>query len=343
MAHPIWKDYILRYPNAQSVAFTIAYNDTVIYEGVAIGRPSQNTIEVKINDICADYVQVAFPATFPAQGSTSQPYVYAFNIEAVVEDSEGERTTKEEDVEFFYDWSYDRLRDYERMRVISAPIVRKIPRNAPLLYTAIDGDTSIELLQNGAFSRAFSNAFAIGDSSIFSATPIANNIFDLSGIATEKDTTVVVKSGSNAVPIQYTLVDGCYRYMLYYLNAYGGWDFLLVEGKDMQTDNYTRHTLGRSYTNDYSLVKADRATRNYRNDITRKWQLHTLWIDDAGAQNMHHLLGSTDVYLYDLQQSSLFPVTLSNSNCEYKTYSNSGNQLVRFDIDATLAQTITRR
>ena len=58
---------------------------------------------------------------------------------------------------------------------------------------------------------------------------------------------------------------------------------------------------------------------------------------------MHHLLGSTEMYLYDMQTEQLHPITLDNPQCEYKTYSNNGNQLVRYDIEATLAQNLTRR
>lgn len=333
MAHPIWRDYILSLPlqeGANFVEFSIAYGNNTIYSGKAYAKPTSTTAEIKINDICADYLANALPSTFPNTGGESHSYIYTFVI------SHDGATTE---VEFYYDWSYDYTKDYSAEPILSAPILRKIPRNAPLLYTATAGSTQIEIIDYGAYSRAFSSDFDIGGVKWLNATSVANNVFDLSSYTSAHDSKVLVKAGSGS-SIEYALVGDCYRYMLYYLNAFGGWDFLLIEGNDMQTDTYSRKSIGQTYNNAQSR---NRGMRNYRNDVTRKWNLRTLWIDDEGAKNMHHLLGSVDVYLYDLQDKQLYPVTINNGNCEYKTYKNNGNKLVRFDIEATLATTITRR
>lgn len=332
MAHPIWKDYIITIPNVDSFGYLVYFGNTLVYEGKAYRKPGASAIEIKINDICADYINKStLPTTFPMAGGTAQPYIFEFQVVA----SGSESLNFQQTVQFLYDWSYDYTKDYTTEPILSAPILRKIPRNAPLIYSATIGNTYIEILKNGDFSMAFNSAFRVNNISTLPGESVAINIFDLTNVEGNE----VRVYGGNSVNT-YTIVDSCYRYMLYYLNAYGGWDFLLVEGKDMQTDNYTRHTIGQAYNND---ISRNRGTRNYRNDISRKWQLHTLWIDDAGAQNMHHLLGSTDVYLYDMQTEQLYPITLDNPQCEYKTYSNNGNQLVRFDIEATLAQNLTRR
>jgi hypothetical protein len=339
MAHPIWKDYIHEY-GADRVEFSISYNNGIIYEGKAVTRPGESSVFVKINDICADYMRSAFPSVFPTTGGVSQPYVYTFQVSALLYYGDHFDSIEVDTIEFFYDWSYDYSRDYTQP-LLSAPILRKIPRNAPLLYSSTSGDTYIELVDAGAYSRAFNSAFDIANpNTILSATSVANNVFNLADIVTDNDVKVIVYGGDGVAPIEYELTNNCNRWMLYYLNAHGGWDFLTIEGKELQADNYTRHSIGRSYDNSQSR---NRGMSNYRNDIARKWQLRTLWIDDQGAQNMHHLLGSTDVYLYDLSNSLLYPVTLDNSSCEYRTYKNNGNQLVRYDIEASLAQNITRR
>lgn len=338
MAYPIWQDLILEY-GADSVVFSISYNNGIIYEGKAVARPGDSSVFVKINDICADYMRSAFPSIFPTTGGVAQPYVYTFQVSATLYFGDVIDSTEGNDVDFFYDWSYDYARDYSTP-LLSAPILRKIPRNAPLVYTSSEGNSHIEITAPGAYSRAFDSAFYIGNSNVLPATSVANNVFNLAEIATAADKQVLVYGGDGVAPIAYELIDECPRYMLYYLNALGGWDFLAIQGKELQTDSYTHHTIGQTYDNTQSR---NRGLRNYRNDISRKWQLHTLWIDDAGAQNMHHLLGSTDVYLYDLRDEVLYPVNIDNSTCDYRTYSNNGNQLVRYDIEVSLAKTLTRR
>lgn len=324
MAHPIWQDYFVSVGGFGSFAyadFAIIYDGNTIYEGRAYGNPDNaDEVQIKINDICANYIRNAFPSFFPDSGSEEQRMVFAFSVDII------EYDTNDEDyqggtvqVEFLNDWSYEYNRDFDNL-TLTAPILRKIPRNAPLIYSAFEN-----------------NEVITGSNSLQNECDTVN-VVNLAEFVGEEDTWVDIAMYDKVT--RYELTDDCYRYMLYYLNAYGGWDFLLVEGKDKQTDTYTRHTLGQAYDNTQSR---NRGTRNYRNDIVRKWELHTLWIDDAGAQNMHHLLGSVDVYLYDLKEAQLYPITLENTSCEFKTYKNQGNQLVRYDIEATLATNRTRR
>lgn len=313
MAHPIWKDYIITIADLSSVDFWVELNGNRIYNGRAYRKPNAETIEIKINDICANYFANTLPSNFPNNGAQNENYILEFALKYVDTNTE---TIITQQVEFYNDWSFNQNRVLYINSLLTAPILRIVPRGATVIASAI-GNLSINNL-----------TFEGGISEVTNAMYIAN----------EGDSVTI--SAINSGDITYKVVDNCYRYILYYLNAMGGWDFLLIEGKDKQTDNYTRHTIGQAYNNDNTR---NRGTRNYRNDIVRKWELHTLWIDDAGAQNMHHLLGSTDVYLYDMQTEQLHPVTIANTSCEYKTYSNNGNQLIRYDIEATLARNIIRR
>lgn len=309
MAHPIWKDYIISVV-AEVVEFSVYYDNNEIYTGKAYRKPNAQSIEIKINDICADFLHRSFPENFPNNGELITPYF--FNFDVATRTNDGIEATTE--IQFVYDWSFDYLSNTNTERLITAPILRKIPQGAPFIISS-----TAEFMINGL-------PYQIELPNMLSAFTRAEG--ESISVDTREESLV------------YEVVGGCHRYMLYYLNAYGGWDFLLVEGKERQTDNYTRHTIEQTYNNDQSR---NRGTRNYRNDIARKWVLHTLWIDDAGARNMHHLLGSTDVYLYDMQDEQLYPITIANTSCEYKSYRNNGNQLTRYDIEATLAQNLIRR
>lgn len=325
MAYPIWRDTYVDISGIGALSyvdFAILYEGNVIYEGRAYPKSGAQSVEIKINDICANYLANTLPTIFPNAGAEAHAYTYVFTVQYTAYFNGEVIDVAEEGFAFAYDWSYDRSRIYDGTATMLAPILRKVPLSAPLLFTTTTGANGTVYTTEGDEPLAL--------------TDNANIVLGLPLNATR----VAVRTADTAPLVEYEVVGDCYRYMLYYLNAFGGWEFLLIEGKELMTDDYTRHTFGRAYDNNLSR---NRGIVNYRNDIARRWDLRTLWIDDAGAQNIHHLLGSTDVYLYDMKSGELHPITLTNSSCEYRTYSNNGNQLVRYDIEASLAQHITRR
>ena len=129
-------------------------------------------------------------------------------------------------------------------------------------------------------------------------------------------------------------------WVFYYVNAYGGWDSLLIEGNTIETDSLKRHTREMEYDN--RDIK-NRGRQNYVNEITKSYTLHTSWMSDAESLRMHHLLNSTEVYLFNINTGDMIPVTLNNTTTEFKTYKNNGGRMVNYTIDATLAQDRIRR
>lgn len=138
----------------------------------------------------------------------------------------------------------------------------------------------------------------------------------------------------------YRFVDTCARYALYYVNAYGGWDMLMMDGLDEERDELTRHEATRVYDNGNA---ANRGTVNYVNEIQKSWTLRTGYLTDEQAGRMHHLLNSTQVYLYDISSAAFTPVVLSGTTTEYRTYRNQGRKLVSYEVEARLAQERMRR
>lgn len=324
MAHPIWLDYFVTF-DGDRCDFTIEYDGDIIYEGTAVRRPGTSTIQIKINDICADYLRKQPIYSIFWLGITSEPSEYTFTI--TLSDSS---TTEVEDVVFTYNYSYDRMNLSPKS--LSAPICNKISDNGVFSLSSLR-TTYVELLDGEG------NVFAYPVAGDTPSTANQSNAFAyLRNYSGAKGVSVFI---SGVGVTNFDVVPACEgQYILYYRNALGGIDFLLVEGKAVQTDNYTRHTIGTSTSNEKEGV---RQNINYQNDIARSWTLHTGWIDDEGAANIHHLLGSTDVVLLDTSTNTIYSVNIKNNNCEYKTYSNNGNRLVRYDIEVELAQTLNRR
>ena len=146
-------------------------------------------------------------------------------------------------------------------------------------------------------------------------------------------------AGINAIGInndmfQYQVSKG--DYVLYYSNAYGGWDSLLLTGTAKKTDEiehltYKRHPRRRSQ---FSKI-------NYQNNVTPTWNLKTgITID---GNKMFHLLESTMVYLHNLETNEIIPVVITNSQCEYLTYRNNGKRPYFYTITVEESNTKLRK
>ena len=106
MAHPIWKDYIATIAQpVTSAGFIIreVENSTVIYSGVAYARPGENAAKVRVNDICADWLQNTFPALVAGM-SPAEVAALDLPMQFDIEDLNGNIV---DSVEFYDDWSYD--------------------------------------------------------------------------------------------------------------------------------------------------------------------------------------------------------------------------------------------
>lgn len=134
--------------------------------------------------------------------------------------------------------------------------------------------------------------------------------------------------------------ESCYRYVLFYRNARGGWDAMPMLGRESMQDTLTRHDSEREYDN---AVQGSRGTYCYAVEIERTWTLRTGWLTDAQSLKMHNLLNSPEAWLYDMEQGLFLPVVLTGTTTDYRTYRGEGASLVRYDITATLAQQRTRR
>ena len=129
-------------------------------------------------------------------------------------------------------------------------------------------------------------------------------------------------SGSTQVDsIEFVYGDGSKHFVLYYVNAYGGWDSLLIGGNVKKTDNVTP----------FSYRNKQRGKVKYMNEITSAWTLYTDDMNDGSK--MYHLLESTDVYLHNLKNDEIIPVVITDTNCEYKTYANQGNKRFNYTIN----------
>ena len=340
MAVPIWKDYYFTI-NKTSAEFRLRLNNSsgaIIYTGKAFARPNASNIKIKVNDICADYIKQSLPVW--GQEFSPQEFSRTFMLQYL----NGAVWTSAGSVEFLYDWSYD----YQYLASrdgFSFPINPLVEGRQYLLMSVNTSSNSINAtirFKNGGqatqvvtirrtadFNNDFNTDFALFEMAASTGTAV----IDLSPFT---DVVSVTINGST-FPVDSST---CHNYALYYVNAYGGWDSLLLTGRVQEQDNYTRHNQSVEYDN---TTIDGRGTRNFVNEIAKTFTLQTGWIDELGASRMHHLLGSTFVLLHDLNTGDVMPVVLTNADCPFKTHGGEGNRLINYTIEATLAQERTRR
>ena len=336
MAHPIWKDCTVILSQDPTTRWRIRQGADVIFEGVAYLRPGALDNAVCINDICADYLTHAVPALSQAE-FTALTFPLTFDVEVW----SGGAWSAAGSVDFLNDWSYDYQYDVERDGM-AFPIDGRLDPAMWITFTAYnvadiaavltfeDGTTqtvTIPLEVSPDFNSSYNDDFTISARSAGSGTAV----FDLSqwsGVV-----------GVEINGIAYRVETDCHhRFALYYLNAYGGWDFLLMRGNFTEADDVDRKTFQRDYDN---ADIRNRGTDNYVNVLGKRYTLRTGWLSDDASSRMHHLLNSTDVYLYDIDLGQMIPVTLTSPVTEYKR--NPVVRAIDYAVEVAVAQERMRR
>ncbi len=315
MAASIWKDYEVSFGNIAETDYTIEIPGTgTIFAGHAVRRPDQAQLTVRINDVCADYLLHALPDV-STKVSTAEDSAVTFSVK------DGGGTTVDT-VQFVADWS----NDYDHtVTALADPVNGRVSAAQALIFSVLgtSGQT-VGLTYQGGSTGSVSVTASGGPVQVISV-PLSSYV----GLDT-------VSAGGRT----YKVVEGCHRYALAYVNAFGGWDTLLMEGRWSMEDGYDRRTMKQRYNN---AAQSARGTVEYVNEVTRRWTLRTGWLTDAQSFRMHHVVGSTHVYLYDIEGAVLVPVVIADQACDYKTYKGNGGRLTQYAITAELAQDITRR
>lgn len=149
-------------------------------------------------------------------------------------------------------------------------------------------------------------------------------------------------AGSNSVITQIWPTSGTYcgQMALYYQGAAGGWNSFLIEGNVKRTDKLTNHSLSRSVKN----TSINFENKIYSMDVEPSYELSTGWLTDAQAANLaENLLQSPSIYAHDLVTDRIFPVVITDTSVQYKTYKTNSRKPVNYVIKVKESQTKIRR
>lgn len=326
MANPIWKDYYVNLGTADSVQFRILVDDDVIYTGKAFKRPGKINNEIRINDICADYLKCSDLSLLSIDNRFLDANYPVFIVQILSDSS----WVQVDSIRFYNDWSYDRSFN-PNAKGLSCPVNGRVCNAMPLPYSVLSAsELEVEIGYNGDYEYVYSHP----DINSYPGCYLLKlSQYRIGSVLHCEDDNV--DSG-----IDYNVVDFCGRYALYYINAYGGVDMLLIEGGYSESDLLSRHTRDLEYDN---RDNRDRGRQNYVSEISKGLTLHTSWMSDDESSRMHHLLNSTEVYLFDVDTFEFSPVLLKNTTTEYKTYKSNGCKLVNYAIEIEYANDRIRR
>lgn len=342
MAEPIWKDYTVtlaatasNYPDG--LVYRIQYNNNgtyeTIFQGRAYPRPGQTALTTRINDICADYLG----HYFPLEGTIEGRYRGTFKV-GIYTSAWADVAT----VEFLNDWSYEPGFSPANSG-LAFPIDGWLDPRQLLIQSRYSGN-SVTATINFNNGNSITVTVSVGQSADF------NNDFsdDFALLAKDYDGAAILKMPSLVNVRSITMggitypvyQDTCARYVLYYINAYGGWDSYVIRGRVSGVDSLTRHERRVEYDNADTVA---RGRETYALEIGRAFTFRTGWLTDDQAGRMHHLLESTAVYMHDLLEGVVRPLVLTGSDYHRRSYAENQHKPVYYEITAALAQDRIRR
>ena len=324
MALPIWKDYFITLfggAAGKPVDFSVYCKDSPIYTGRAFPRPGSNYPSIRVNEICADYLTRALPIV-------GNDY-YGAEFRVTYNGLSSAFTMAR-------DWSYEST----FTPGTDAPMFPVVPILHPGQYLPIwapEGAYTATLILRPASPGDFCNDFN-DDFLYFGATSIVVTKSDLEGDFQFLD----LSAYSNLAAVQvngitYQVADLCGGYVLYYINAYGGWDSIPVQGRTIRTDTITRYNREDVYSNGFYY---NRGKENYVNEVEEKFKFVIGPLTTEQSARMPHLLGSTFVYLHDIDKGRIHPLNLTAATIEHKTRPGA---LHFYEVEASLGQNRTRR
>ena len=317
MAIPIWKDTTASYVTmGDSQAFTISVDGKTIYNGRLVKKPGAVGLTTYVNRLVKDYLSAKIDFKRARVVQSQDNYIREFTISPAT-------TAGVSAYKFYCDYGYEEggVAD-NTLSVISRPLNNVVDPRQILFCTFADlSDNTNHLvevrLRNGKRILAESLPNKVQTFTQQLSQSMVGDIID------------IVDDMGGVILASYEVRNTCAEYALYYLNAHGGYDHLLISGTTLRSDNIKRTEITRVVDN--TTLKHGRS--DVHTEITRTWRLNSGHLTDAQWAKTHHLLGSTHVFLHNLDSGEIVPVVIKANKADFNTYRNKGRRMSQLSID----------
>lgn len=119
----------------------------------------------------------------------------------------------------------------------------------------------------------------------------------------------------------------CADYVLYYLNARGGWDAFAYTGKCVRSSSIKSYTADRVFNNNTAEFEISR----YGSEVVDSWELNTgLMTDEESEVYARHLASSNQAYLHIMEEGLIIPVVITDTSVTYKTQKWEDNGIISY-------------
>lgn len=319
---PFWQDTIYTFPDGAEyglyveesyrVGNMLVKEDKLIYSGKVYAAPSEYVVNVSINRICQNYINDTYLPFDDNRVGISD--IYKFKLK--------ESNDLLHTYYFVRDWSYKPL----TIGIKTNPIIPFIGTGQRLFFSAFAASESKSFPYEVKYydgQEEYTNGLTVTNS-------VSTEIIALSRL-----------SGADAFIFgdkEYKRLPLCKcKYVMYYLNPYGGWDWLPIIGRVTKKDKIDQYT----YTKNYNNTRTDFGKYRYLSEIHTTYTLHTGWLSQAQSDRMWEVLESNCVYLHNLEEDKIMPVVLTHSDIEYKQKTNK-SRMIDYEIIAEESQTKER-
>lgn len=334
---PIWKDVYYTKYNTPILDYTIYNEDNIpIYKGKSIATPDSNDVTFNINKVCSNYLSSSLSEDISNRIEYINDYAKFFTIKEKNDSVAGEATVAQ--YRFYNNYLYD----VEKGGIfISDPIRRR--NNSTT--TTVDVDLRQYMVISAYYKGDGSKEISVNATTLIGGSKIQSIVIDNTAqmVRFNRDSglkNVVYYTRNNEdKSFNFNIVNTCYDYCLYYVNAYGGWDSLLIDANVKKVDKIESKYYNRAFNNTTTQFEK----KKFTNVITPQYTLHTGWFNDDEQSRLYHLLESTEVYLHNLNTDEIVPVNITNNTCEYKTFTNNGRKKFNNTINVEVAQTRIRK
>lgn len=316
MAIPIWKDTNASYVTlADSQTFTISVDGKTIYNGRLVRKPGEVGLTTYVNRLVKDYLSAKIDFVKGEMIHTQDNYIREFTISPAT-------TAGVSAYKFYCDYGYEEggVAD-NTLSVISRPLHNVVDSRQILFCTFAD-------LAVNAYHRV-QVKIRETDTLIAQSSSALCQTFTCRLDRYAGKTLDIFDDMAGEVLASYEVRNTCAEYCLYYLNAHGGYDHLLINGTTLRSDNIKRTEITRVVDN--TTLKHGRS--DVHTEITRTWRLNTGHLTDAQWAKTHHLLGSTHVFLHNLDTDEIVPVVIKANKADFNTYRNKGRRMSQLSID----------
>jgi hypothetical protein len=299
-----------------SQAFTISVDGQIIYNGRLVKKPGKAGLTTYVNRLVKDYLSAKIDFVRGQSAHTQDNYVREFTISPAT-------TAGVSAYKFYCDYGYEEggVAD-NTLSVISRPMSNVVDPRQILFCTFAD-------LSNNT-SRNVEVRLRKGNRILAKSSP--NKVQTFTPQLSQSmvgDIIDIVDDMGGVILASYEVRNTCAEYALYYLNAHGGYDHLLINGTSKRSDNIKRTEITRVVDN--TTLKHGR--NDVHTEITRTWRLNTGHLTDAQWAKTHHLLGSTHVFLHNLDSGEIVPVVIKANKADFNTYRNKGRRMSQLSID----------